>query len=342
MGVNLGDIIPRRVIGWDMLKGRVLAIDAYNALYQFLATIRGPKGEPLKDSEGRVTSHLSGLLYRTSRFIEVGIRPVYIFDGVPPALKEAEIKRRRAVREEAIVKYEEALSRGDYEAARKYAQASATLKDYMVDDAKRLLRLLGIPYVEAPSEGEAQAAWMTIRGDAWATVSQDHDALLFGALRVVRNLSVVGKRKLPGKDVYVEIEPELIVLDEVLSNLKITREQLIDIAILVGTDYYPEGVKGVGPKKALEYIKRYSDAKIVLKILGVQDIPIDDIRRIFLEPQVSSEYKLEWRQPDAKGVVDFLCGERDFSEERVVKAVNVIAEGLKSIGRSRTLEGWFR
>ncbi|MEM4462287.1 MAG: flap structure-specific endonuclease, partial [Candidatus Bathyarchaeia archaeon] len=230
----------------------------------------------------------------------------------------------------------------DYEAASKYAQASATLKDYMVDDAKRLLRLLGIPYIEAPSEGEAQAAWMTIRGDAWAAVSQDHDALLFGALRVVRNLSVVGRRKLPGKDVYVEIEPELIVLDEVLSSLRITREQLIDIAILVGTDYYPEGVKGVGPKKALEYIKRYSDAKIVLKILGVQEIPIDDIRRIFLEPQVSSEYKLEWRQPDAKGVVDFLCGERDFSEERVVKAVNVIAEGLKTIGRSRTLEGWFR
>ncbi|MCS7112526.1 MAG: flap endonuclease-1 [Nitrososphaerota archaeon] len=343
MGVNLGDIIPRRVVGWDTLKGKVLAIDAYNALYQFLATIRGPRGEPLKDSEGRVTSHLSGLLYRTARFLESGIKPVYVFDGVPPALKEAEIKRRRTIREEAIVRYEEALSRGDYEAARRYAQASATLKDYMAEDAKRLLKLIGIPYVEAPSEGEAQAAWMTIRGDAWAAVSQDHDALLFGAMRVVRNLSVVGRRKLPGKDVYVEVEPELITLDEVLSTLNLSREQLIDIAILVGTDYYPEGVKGIGPKKALDYVKRYNDAKSVLRILGIQQqIPVDEIRKIFLEPQVRSDYKLEWRQPDVRGVVDFLCGERDFNKDRVVKAVSTIAENLKTIGRSRTLEGWFR
>jgi flap endonuclease-1 len=343
MGVNLGDIVPRRTLGWDALKGKILAIDAYNALYQFLATIRGPRGEPLKDSEGRVTSHLSGLLYRTARFVEVGIKPVYVFDGVPPALKEAEIKRRKTAREEAIVKYEEALSRGDYEAARKYAQASATLKDYMAEDAKRLLRLLGIPYVEAPSEGEAQAAWMTIRGDAWAAVSQDHDALLFGAVRVVRNLSVVGRRKLPGRDVYVEVEPELIVLDEVLSTLKVTREQLIDIAILVGTDYYPDGVKGVGPKKALDYVRRYGDAKSVLRILDIkQQIPVDEIRRIFLEPKVCSDYKLEWRQPDIDGTVDFLCGERDFSEDRVTKAVKIIADNLKMIGKSRTLEGWFR
>lgn len=343
MGVNLGDIIPRKVIGWDVLKGKILAIDAYNALYQFLATIRGPKGEPLKDREGRVTSHLSGLLYRTARFVEAGIKPVYVFDGIPPALKEAEIKRRRTVREEAIIKYEEALSRGDYEAARKYAQATATLKDYMAEDSKRLLKLLGIPYVEAPSEGEAQAAWMTIRGDAWAAVSQDHDALLFGAVRIVRNLSVVGRRKLPGRDVYIDVEPELILLDEVLSTLNLSREQLIDVAILVGTDYYPDGVKGIGPKKALEYVRRYRDAKSVLRILGIQQqIPVDEIRRIFLEPQVCTDYKLEWRQPDLDGVLDFLCGERDFSEDRVTKAVNTIAENLRAIGRSRTLEGWFR
>jgi len=341
MGVNLGDIIPRRVIGWDMLKGRVLAIDAYNALYQFLATIRGPKGEPLKDSEGRVTSHLSGLLYRTSRFIEAGIKPVYIFDGVPPALKEAEIKRRRAVREEAIIRYEEALSRGDYEAARKYAQASATLKDYMVDDAKRLLRLLGIPYIEAPSEGEAQAAWMTIRGDAWAAVSQDHDALLFGALRVVRNLSVVGRRKLPGKDVYVEIEPELIVLDEVLSSLRITREQLIDIAILVGTDYYPEGVKGVGPKKGLKLIKEYGSLKALLEehVVDVSSFPVDPeiIRKRFLNPDVTSDYELVWEEPKVSEVLKFLCYERDFSESRVKNALEQAVKAFREKYRQKRL-----
>lgn len=342
MGVNLGDLIPKRRIGWDELKGKVLAVDAYNALYQFLATIRGPRGEPLRDRSGRVTSHLSGLLYRTARFIESGIKPVYVFDGTPPALKEAEVKRRRKVREEAVAMYEEAVRRGDYEAARRYAQAAATLKDYMVEDAKRLLKLLGVPYVEAPSEGEAQAAYMTSNGDAWATVSQDHDALLFGAPRIVRNLNITGRRKLPGREVYVEVEPELIVLDEVLGKLELTREQLVDLAIIVGTDYCPEGLKGVGPKRALEYIKRYGDAEKTLKALNASlPVPLEDIRRIFLEPKVTVDYRLEWRKPDLDGIIEFLCGERSFSIDRVTKTVNLISEALEKQEKRRTLESWF-
>src|SRR6266699_3934437 len=212
MGVDLADIIPRNKTSLDDLKGKTFAVDAYNALYQFLAIIRGPTGTPLMDRTGRVTSHLSGLLYRTTNLAERGIRLVYVFDGVPPALKETEIKRRRAVKEEATVKYEAAISRGEVEEAKKYAQATASLKDMMVEDAHRLLEYLGVPYVQAPSEGEAQAAYMASRGDVWAAVSQDYDSLLFGATRLVRNLAISGKRKLPMREAYVQVDPEMIEL----------------------------------------------------------------------------------------------------------------------------------
>jgi len=200
LGVDLGDLIPRQKTGLDELSGKTFAVDAYNALYQFLAIIRGPTGAPLMDRQGRVTSHLSGLLYRTTNLAERGIRLVYVFDGIPPTLKETEIKRRRAVKEEAIIKYEAAVTRGEVAEAKRFAQATASLKDIMIDDAHRLLDYLGVPYVQAPSEGEAQAAYMTSRGDVWAAVSQDYDSLLFGAIRLVRNLAITGKRKLPMRE----------------------------------------------------------------------------------------------------------------------------------------------
>src|SRR5256712_5752792 len=199
LGVDLGELVSQRNMTLDDLSGKTFAVDAYNALYQFLAIIRGPAGVPLMDRQGRVTSHLSGLLYRTTNLAERRIRLVYVFDGTPPALKETEIKRRRAVKEEATVKYEQAISRGEVEEAKKYAQATASLKDMMVEDAHRLLEYLGVPYVQAPSEGEAQAAYMAARGDVWSAVSQDYDSLLFGATRLVRNLAISGRRKLPLK-----------------------------------------------------------------------------------------------------------------------------------------------
>jgi flap endonuclease-1 len=166
LGVNLRDLVPKATVKLEDLGGKAIAIDAYNALYQFLAIIRQPDGTPLKDSSGRVTSHLSGLLYRTSNLVEIGIKPIYVFDGAPPTLKEVEIKRRKRVKEEALVLYERALKEGKVEEARVYAQATSHLKDYMAEDSKRLLDLLGIPWIQAPSEGEAQAAHMTKKGDA--------------------------------------------------------------------------------------------------------------------------------------------------------------------------------
>jgi flap endonuclease-1 len=343
LGVNLRDLVPKTPIKLEDLSGKSIAIDAYNALYQFLAIIRQPDGTPLKDSSGRITSHLSGLLYRTSNLLELGIKPVYVFDGTPPALKEAEIKRRMKVKEEALVKYEQALREGRIEEARMYAQATSSLKDYMVEDGKRLLDLMGVPWVQAPSEGEAQAAHIVKRGDANFCASQDYDSLLFGAPRLVRNVTISGRRKLPSKNVYVEIEPEIVELERVLKECGITHEQLIDIGILIGTDFNPEGVKGIGPKTALKLIKEYGSLENVLPHLKDVEFPVDPrkIKEIFLHPKVTDDYKLEWREPDVEGVVAFLCYERDFSEDRVRKALEKAQKGLMKLKGKTTLEKWF-
>ena len=343
LGVNLRDIVPKAVVKLEDLSGKSIAIDAYNALYQFLAIIRQPNGTPLKDSSGRITSHLSGLLYRTSNLIELGIKPIYVFDGVPPALKEAEIKRRMKTKEEALVKYEQALREGRIEEARMYAQATSSLKDYMAEDSKRLLDLMGIPWVQAPSEGEAQAAHIVKRGDADYCASQDYDSLLFGAPRLVRNVTISGRRKLPGKNVYIEVEPEVIELEQVLKECGITYEQLIDVGILVGTDFNPEGIKGLGPKTALKLIKEYGSLENALPHIKNAEFPVEPqkIKEIFLHPKVTDNYKIEWREPDVEGVVSFLCRERDFSEDRVRKALEKMHKGIAKLKGKTTLEKWF-
>jgi len=341
--VNLGDLVPKTKVDLKSLSGKSIAIDAYNALYQFLAIIRQPDGTPLKDSSGKITSHLSGLLYRTANLVEMGIKVVYVFDGVPPALKEAEIKRRVKMKEEALVKYEQALQEGRMEEARSYAQMTSRLKDYMAEDSKRLLIQMGVPWVQAPSEGEAQAAHMTRKGDTNYCASQDYDSLLFGAPLLVRNVTISGRRKLPRKPVYVEVIPETVELDHVLKELGITCEQLVDIGILLGTDFNPEGMKGIGPKTALKLIKQHGSLQELLPTLKEAEFPVEPqrIREIFLNPKVTDNYKLTWKDPDIDGVVDFLCRERDFSEERVRKALNKMAEGLRKAKGKRTLEAWF-
>jgi len=341
LGVDLGDLVSREKITLEQLSGRSIAVDGYNSLYQFLAIIRGPTGEPLMDRQGRVTSHLSGLLYRTTNMAEKGIRLVYVFDGVPPSLKEAEIRRRSKVKEEALVKYEEAVTRGDFQEARRYAQATSRVKDLMVEDAKRLLDALGVPWVQAPSEGEAQAAYIAKKGDVWAAASQDYDSLLFGAPHLVRNLAISGRRKLPRREAYVEVEPEVVELSRVLSELGISREQLIDLGILVGTDYNPDGVRGVGPKTALKMLKEHGSIDKIPPTLQTE-FPEDPlkIRRVFLNPEVTDNYSIQWREPKTEEVVQFLHRERDFSEERVRNAVERMISGLKERETKRTLNSF--
>jgi flap endonuclease-1 len=343
LGVNLRVLVPKTKVDFKSLSGKSVAIDAYNTLYQFLAIIRQPDGTPLKDRSGRITSHLSGLLYRTANLVEMGIKVAYVFDGVPPALKEVEIKRRAKVKAEALVKYERALKEGKMEEARSYAQMTSRLKDYMADDSKRLLTELGVPWIQAPSEGEAQAAYLTRKRATDYCGSQDYDSLLFGATSLVRNVTISGRRKIPRKNVYVEVVPEVIKLDQVLKELDVTREQLIDVAMLVGTDFNPDGVKGIGPKTALKLIKKHGSVEDALTELEGAEFPAEPkrIRDIFLNPDVTDNYKLEWKAPDIEGVVEFLCRERDFSEDRVRKALDKMTAGIKEAKSKTTLESWF-
>ncbi len=343
MGVDLRDLVPKKTLKLEDLSGKSVAIDAYNALYQFLAIIRQPDGTPLKDNTGRVTSHLSGLLYRTSNLLELGIKPIYVFDGAPPALKAVEIKRRMKVKEEALVRYERALMEGRTEEARVYAQATSHLKDYMTEDSKRLLDLMGVPWIQAPSEGEAQAAHLARQGRADYCASQDYDSLLFGAPRFVRNITISGRRKLPSKNIYIEVIPEVVELEQVLEECGVTYEQLIDIGILIGTDFNPDGIKGLGPKTALKLVKEHGSLEQALPYVKNAEFPVEPqrIREIFLRPKVTDDYRLEWRNADIEGIVDFIVRGRDFSEDRVRKALERMQKGVTEQKRGTTLEKWF-
>ncbi len=336
MGVDLGDLFEKKEIELSELKGKVIAIDAYNTIYQFLSIIRQRDGTPLLDSKGEITSHLSGLLYRTTNLVEEGVKPVFVFDGEPPRFKHATIEERKKIRLEAQERWEEAKARG--EDAFKYAQAATHIKESMIEDARKLLEFMGVPFVRAPSEGEAQAAFMVKNKDAYAAASQDYDALLFGSQVVVRNLAVTGKRKLPGKDVYVEVKPELIELEKGLLELGISVEQLVDIAILIGTDYN-KGIKGIGPKKALRLIKRHGSIEGVLAELNTDIEKLAEIRGLFLNPGVTADYELTWKKPNSEAIITFLCGGHDFSPERVSKAVERLLKA--SYDSQMTLEKWF-
>ncbi|MGC9071574.1 MAG: flap endonuclease-1 [Acidilobus sp.] len=349
MGVNLRDIIPdqaRQEVDLKALKGYVIALDAYNMLYQFLSAIRQPDGTPLKDSQGMITSHLSGLFYRTINLVEEGLKPVYVFDGKPPELKRREIEERITRRKEAAEKYLKAKETGALEEARKYAQASSELTNDMIAESKRLLEAMGIPWVQAPADGEAQAAFMAKRGDAWAAGSQDYDSLLFGSPRLVRNLAITGKRKLPNKDEYVEVKPEIIDLNAMLKLLGITREQLIVLGILVGTDFDPDGVKGYGPKTALSFVKVHKDPRKILELIMAQlpDVDPFKIYEYFLDPPVNQQFKVEFREPNLEAIKEILVESHDFSEDRVIKAVDRLKKAYRDNLRSRQsrLDMWFR
>ena len=350
MGVNLKDLIPPscriEIADLRQLARRVIALDAYNALYQFLAAIRQPDGTPLMDSKSRVTSHLSGLFYRTINLIENGIKPVYVFDGKPPELKKAELERRRLRKEKAQKLAEKAYEEGAIEEAAKYVIQSVSLESDMVRDAKELLEAMGIPYVQALEEGEAQAAYLARKGLSWAAASQDYDSLLFGSPRLVRNLTISGKRKLPGKDIYVEIKPEVIELDTLLKALGITREQLVDVAILIGTDYNPDGVEGIGPKTALQLIKMHGSLEKALKYIPQAKFPEDPlkIKSYFLNPPVNEKVDIEWREPDRNKIIQILVQEHDFSLDRVETAIKRLEKGYKEFIKSTTasLDMWFR
>ena len=342
MGVDLGALVSKRQINFEYLRGRVIGIDAFNIMYQFLSIIRGADGSPLMDSSGRITSHLSGLLYRTTNMLKNEIKPVFVFDGEPSKLKEKTREERNRIRTEAEKKYKEALKEGDSEKARRYGQQAVRLSSEMIGEAKELLKLMGLPVVQAPSEGEAQAAVMASRGKIYACASQDYDALLFGAPLLVRNLAVTGKRKLPGRDVYIDIRPEEISLEETLKGLEIDRRKLVWLAIMIGTDFN-EKFPGIGPKKALQLVKKYDSFEEIVRTAKYEpEFDYREVEAIFLEPKYSEDFSIEFKMPDEEGLKQFLCEERNFSEERVSNAIERIKSALQQKGTQARLDAWFK
>jgi len=320
MGIDLGDLFKKEQITFKDLHDRIIVIDAHNVLHQFLSIIRQRDGTPLKDSKGRITSHLSGLFYRTANLVEARIKPVYIFDGEPHPLKAKTLEERKERKEQAEKEWKEALEKGDLETARVKAQQTSRVTDEIIRQSKELLDALGVPYIQSPSEGEAQASYMAKKSDAYAVGSQDFDCLLFGSPILIRNLTSSGRRKLPGKNAYVKVNPEFIRLKPSLKKLGILQKQLIDMAILIGTDFN-DGIKGIGPKKSLNLIKKSGNLENVIATIGASNAPtfdeIKQIRQIFLKPKVTEDYKLEWSAPDNEKVISILCDEYRFSRERV-------------------------
>ncbi|MDW0119596.1 MAG: flap endonuclease-1 [Nitrososphaeraceae archaeon] len=341
MGLDLKPLVKSSPIMISELSGKVIAVDAYNTIYQFLATIRGATGELLTNNSGEVTSHLSGLFYRNVNLLAENIKLIYIFDGKPSPLKSKEIERRRQVKQDAFKKYQEAITAGRFEDARKYGQATSVLTDMMVEESKMILTLLGIPYIQAPSEGEAAAAQLTQSNIAFACASQDYDSLLFGAKRLIRNLTISGKRKVPNRNVYVDIEPEIIQQQQLLNETGLNLEQLVDVGIMIGTDFNPGGIPRIGPKTALKLVQEYSKLEKIEKIEdSVVNIPYEEIREIFLKQETPKVDNIEFNEINYNALINFLCVEKNFSATRVNTSLDKLKKSITN--RNQSLERWFK
>jgi len=335
MGLAIRDLLKFSEIEIGSLTGKTVAIDAFNLLYQFLTTIRQQDGSLLTDSKGRVTSHLTGLFARTANLLQKGVQPAFVFDGKAPELKTAERDRRRVIKQEAQTEYDVAKDRGDIESMKKYAGRTSRLTEEMIADAKSIITSMGCPVIDAPSEGEAQAAYMAKKGDVYATVSQDFDTLLHGTPRLVRNLSIAGKRKKTARLGMVTVKPELVVLSENLNNLGIDNDQLIILAILVGTDYNIGGVKGIGPKKAIDLVKKYGKDfdELFKEIDWTFDVPWTDIFYLIKQIPTTDNYTLAWEKPDVKSLRALLVDEYEFSADRINKTLDKFDDrGQKGLG----------
>jgi len=299
MGVLLTPITVRHPTSLEALRRRTIAVDGNLELYQFLSIMRTRDGQPLQDSKGRITSHLNGLAFRTTRLLaDYDIRPLFVFDGRPPDLKRKEIQKRIEAREKSQREYNAAVAAGDTATAWSKAVMTSRLTRTMVEEAKTLLTLIGIPWIQAPSEGEAQASQLSREGQTWAAGSKDYDSLL----------------------------PELLDLDENLRALGLTREELIDAAILIGTDFNP-GVRGVGPKTAVRLLREYHSLSSLPSDVR-QSLPdnVDAIREFFLHPPVAPIDQIVPGALDPEGLRKFLCDERDFNATRVESLVQRLSK----------------
>lgn len=331
MGVAISELIPKKEIKLEELKGKKLAIDTSPVIYQFLASIRQPDGTPLMDNKGNVTSHLVGLSSRVPKLMEQGIKLAFVFDGKPPKMKFGESKIREQRKRKAEKKLK-GVDKDDFESIAKYKKQSIRITKDIIKESEEFIKALGLPIIRAPSEAEAQAAFMAEQGDVYATVSQDHDSLLYNTPRMIRNITVSPKRKIKG--MYVSVYPEMIVLKDVLKKLKINQDQLLALSILVGTDYNPGGVKRIGPKTALKLVQEHKSFE---KIFANVEAEFDwkKVYATFKSMPIMKNYQLKWKEPDLDKIHKILT-KKDFSEERV----NKLLDRLKP-KKQKELNKWF-
>jgi len=344
MGVKIFDIIRSENISFKDLDNKVLVFDASLTIFQFMSTIRQADGSLLTDSKGNVTSHLIGLFSRTVNFMQKGMKLVFVFDGKPPELKSKEKERRKQLKKEALEKFEEARQEKDIEAMKKYAARTSYIDKDIIQESKSLLDALGIPIVQAPCEADAQMAHIVKKGDAYATVTQDADALLYATPRIVRNLSASLKKKSNIR--FKNVALELISFKDVLKELDLTLNQLIVIGILIGTDYNVGGIKGIGSKKALKLIKQYGDDFDSLfkevKWDEYFDYPWEDVFDTIKTMEVTDDYILDFKDPDNEKIIDLLCKKHDFSLDSVNNKLDKLYRFIEDNKTSdSSLNQWF-
>jgi flap endonuclease-1 len=338
MGVKISGILEKKEISLEELSGKKLAVDAYNTLFQFLSIIRSYNGTPLMDEKGRITSHLTGLFYRTCALLEKNITPIYVFDGKSSVLKKKTIEERENIKIEAEKAFKKAVEEGNEQKASMYAQRTSRLTKEMVGEAKKLLDLMGLPWVQAPSEGEAQCSYMTDKNITDVTASQDFDCMLFGTPILARNIAVSGKKKIPKRNSYAEVTPEEFNLKENLEKLGIDRRKLVWIGILSGTDFN-EGVMGIGAKKGLKLVKKHDSFEDILRELNIE-MEWKEVEDLFLKPEVMEVEKneLRIRNLEKNELTDFMT-DYGFSRERIENAVK---RGFKDIGSTQNrLQKWW-
>src|SRR3989344_5081760 len=326
MGLQIGDIVTRHNLKLEDLKGKTVAVDAFNAIYQFLSSIRQPDGTPLMDNKGRVTSHLSGLFYRNISLLSEGIKLIYVFDGEYHSLKGRTQENRGEVKREANEKYKKAKEEDDVEAMGKYARMMSRIDEEMIKESKELLEAMGSAVVQAPGEGEMQCSQLVKDGEAWAVASQDYDALVVGGERLIQNLTLARKRKTVSG--VVDISPEIISYKDVLNELGIDADGFISLAILVGTDFNPKGVPGIGPKKALALVrqKKYP-VEVFREVEHKIEFNWQEVFEIFKKPNVHKNAEVRFGKLDSDRIKEILVSEHDFSMERVEKQLGKLKEG---------------
>mmetsp|Transcript_6928 Transcript_6928/g.29238 ORF Transcript_6928/g.29238 Transcript_6928/m.29238 type:complete len:378 (+) Transcript_6928:88-1221(+) len=314
--------------------GRSIAIDASMFLYSFLVAIRQDNAAfMLTDASGETTSHLQGLFNRTIKFLEYGIKPVYVFDGKPPRMKGGELAKRSDKKREAQDQLTEAQETGDDEAVAKLVKRTVKVTRKHNEESKRLLRLLGVPVVEAPCEAEAQCSELQKKGKVWAVGSEDMDAMTFGTDILLRHITYSEARKLPIHEVS---------LSKTLAGLDMNMDQFIDLCILLGCDYC-DSIRGIGPKRAIDLMRKHGSLEEVLANLDKDKYPIPDLfpyeeaRDLFRNPEIKpgEEFDFTWSPPDREGLLKFLVEEKNFSETRVTNALARIKKGKAKSSQGR-------